>query len=106
MGTLGSIGGPPVALIYQDASPQKLRATLSGYFIFGTFISMAALIPAGKFGLEELKLSLLLLPGIVAGFLVSAKLIPFVKGNRLRIAVWAVSVFAGGTLLLQQLFAK
>ncbi len=106
MGTLGSIGGPPVALIYQDASPQKLRATLSGYFIFGSIISLSALIPAGKYGLEEVKLSLLMLPGILAGFLVSGKLIPLLKGNRLRITVWIISVFAGGTLLVQQLFAK
>lgn len=106
MGTLGSIGGPPVALIYQDASPQKLRATLSGYFIFGSIISLSALIPAGKYGLEEVKLSLLMLPGILAGFLVSGKLIPLLKGNRLRITVWIISVFAGGTLLIQQLFAK
>lgn len=105
MGTLGSIGGPPVALIYQDSSPQRLRSTLSGYFIFGTIISMAALIPAGKFGWEELKLSLLLLPGIVVGFFVSGKLIPLIKGNRQRIIIWSVSIFAGATLLIQQLLA-
>lgn len=106
MGTLGSIGGPPVALIYQDSSPQVLRATLSGYFVFGSIISLGALIPAGRFGLDEVILSLLMIPGILAGFFVSGKLVPYVKGKRLRIAVWAVSVFAGGTLLIQQLLAK
>lgn len=106
MGTLGSIGGPPVALIYQDSSPERLRATLSGYFIFGTIISMSALIPVGKYGVNELILSLLLLPGVLMGFLVSGKLLHLVKGSRLRVAVWGVSIFAGTTLLLQQIFAK
>lgn len=106
MGTLGSIGGPPVALIYQDSSPERLRSTLSGYFIFGTIISMSALIPAGKYGIEEVKLSLLLLPGVLLGFLVSGKLLHLIKGSRLRVAVWGISIFAGATLLIQQIFAK
>lgn len=105
MGTLGSIGGPPVALIYQDSSPQRLRANLSGYFIFGSLISLTALIPAGKFGAPELRLSALLLPGLLVGYLFSGRLVPLLRGGRLRVAVWGVSLFAGATLLIQQLLA-
>jgi len=60
-----------VALVYQHETGARLRGTLSGYFVIGGLMSIAALAVAGLFGKEDLVLSALLVPGILAGFAVS-----------------------------------
>ena len=40
MGTISSIGGPPMAIIYQNASTGTLRGTLAGYFAAGTVLEL------------------------------------------------------------------
>ena len=66
-----SMGGPPMALVYQHQSADKLRGTISGFLIVGTLISLLALHLSGKFGLYELVLSIILLPGTLIGFFIS-----------------------------------
>lgn len=68
MGTISSIGGPPMAIIYQNASTGTLRGTLAGYFAAGTALTLAALWSVGRFGEEEILLGLMLTPGTVLGF--------------------------------------
>ena len=68
MGTISSIGGPPMAIIYQNASTGTLRGTLAGYFAAGTVLTLAALWSVGRFGEEEILLGLMLTPGTVVGF--------------------------------------
>jgi len=41
MGTLTSIGGPPMALVYQKESAQWLRSTLLVFFLIGATLSWA-----------------------------------------------------------------
>lgn len=66
--TLSSIGGPPIALLYQDAKPNELRGTLAAVFTIGALVSIALLAAVGRFGHRELGLSLVLVPGVVLGF--------------------------------------
>ncbi len=73
MGTISSIGGPPMALIYQTQRGPRLRGTLSGFFLIGTAGSTAALWLIGRFGVWELLATLVLLPGILVGFTVSLR---------------------------------
>jgi len=47
-GTVSSIGGPPLALIYQHENGARLRGTLSAIFTLGTLISMIGLWWAGS----------------------------------------------------------
>ena len=47
MGTASSIGGAPVALVYQHAGGPRTRATLASIFVFGTVISIGTLAIAG-----------------------------------------------------------
>ena len=68
MGTISSIGGPPMALIYQHSSSGTLRGTLAGYFAAGTALTLIALWWVGRFGEDEVLLGLLLTPGTVVGF--------------------------------------
>jgi uncharacterized membrane protein YfcA len=57
MGTLSSIGGPPVALVYQGVDPPRFRATLGVLLILGASMSIAATWVVGRFGDTEAALS-------------------------------------------------
>ncbi len=95
MGTVAAIGGPPIALLYQHASGTRFRGTLSSLFFVGTIISIVALVPAGRFGGSELRLTLLLLPGAAFGFLVSRRLASRLDRGYTRPAILAVAAMAG-----------
>lgn len=69
MGTISGIGGPPLALVYQNANGAALRANLSVLFLIGTSISLVALVLIGRFGLTDLAYTGLLLVGTVVGAL-------------------------------------
>lgn len=71
MGTISSVGGPPVALLYQDERGSEVRGTLSSIFAVGALFSLALLAAVGAFGWADLRVSLVLLPATVAGFVAS-----------------------------------
>ena len=47
LGTATSIGGPPMALVWQRNSGARLRGTMSGFFLVGSMMSIAALAATG-----------------------------------------------------------
>lgn len=102
-GTTTSIGGPPIALVYQHHAGDALRGTLSGFFVMGSLLSMATLALVGRFGSQDLALGLLLLPGTVAGYAVSPPLVRWLDRGYTRGAVLALSAAAGAVLLLRRL---
>jgi uncharacterized protein len=71
MGTIAAIGGPPMALVYQDEPGPKIRATLSGFFVVGALLSLGSLAAVGRFGTDELLASGVLVPGTLLGFWLS-----------------------------------
>ena len=95
MGTIAAIGGPPMALLYQRAPGAQVRGTLSSVFLVGTVVSLAALALVGRFGGEELRLTLLLLPGALFGFVVSRRLASRLDRGYTRPAVLVVASIAG-----------
>ena len=95
MGTIAAVGGPPIALLYQHASGARVRGTLSSVFLVGTVLSLAALVLVGRFGRDELLLSLALLPGAAIGFLVSRRIAARLDRGYTRRAVLAVASVAG-----------
>jgi hypothetical protein len=103
MGTATSVGGPPMALVYQSESGVRLRGTLSAVFLTGGLLSLAGLALAGRFGPAELAAGLGLLPGVVAGFLLSGPLATYLDGRWLRPAVLAVSAAAALAVLARSL---
>ncbi|HKJ70828.1 MAG TPA: sulfite exporter TauE/SafE family protein [Gammaproteobacteria bacterium] len=105
MGTATSVGGPPIALVYQRESGVRLRGSLSAVFLAGGALSLAGLSLAGRFGLAELAAGAGLLPGVVAGFLLSGPLADFLDGRWLRPAVLAVSAAAALAVLIRSLVA-
>lgn len=71
MGTIGAIGGPPLALLYYDQEGTRLRGTLSGIFLVGTIAAVVSLAIVDRFGMDELIVSVSLIPAIVVGFIAS-----------------------------------
>lgn len=94
MGTVVSVGGPPIALVYQRASGPVLRATLARFFVAGTALSILALIVGGRLDGEGLANGLVLLPGTVAGFACSRPLARRVDLGWVRPAVLGLSTVA------------
>lgn len=94
LATAGSIGGPPLALVYADSHGSRIRSNLSGFFIVTGVVSLTALAFSGHFGAREVQLSLLLLPGVVLGWAASGRLRPWVDKGRTRPAILALSALA------------
>jgi len=70
-GTITSIGGPIMALIYQNESPVNTRKALISFFLIGTPISILLLALAGELSLQAFVLSVKMMPGVLIGFLLS-----------------------------------
>lgn len=101
MATTISVGGPPMALLYQHDAGNRIRGTLSGYFVAGAGMSLAALAVVGRFGWTEVRLAGSLIPGVVLGFVLSRKLAAKIDRGRTRVAVLVVSVLAGLVVLVR-----
>lgn len=87
MGTVSSIGGPPVALLYQDERGSEVRGALSSIFAVGALFSLILLALVGRFGWHELNVSLVLLPAVALGFLVSRWTAPVLDRGFVRPAI-------------------
>lgn len=68
-GTATSIGGPPIALLFQRQAPEVVRATLSVFFFVGVIFSIGGLAIGGSLDGDAAELALVLAPGVVLGFL-------------------------------------
>jgi uncharacterized protein len=105
-GTATSIGGPPVALLYQRAGGPTLRSTMGLYFLVGNTVSVSALALAGEVSADDVRRALMLLPFVCAGFVLSGPLRRHVDGPRLRVAVLALSATSAVVLLARTLVEK
>ncbi len=103
MGTASSIGGPPMALVYQYSAGPRLRGTLGLYFALGVLMSLTALRSAGLFGRVELQWGLILLPGMLLGFAVSRKVAPLLDKGYTRASVLTVSTAGAMTVMLREI---
>jgi uncharacterized membrane protein YfcA len=103
MGTTSAIGGVPMALIYQDLQGAKLRGTLSAIFVAGTLISIISLIIIGKFGGQQIILSLELIPGILIGYFISSRTAKFFDRGYIRLLILGVAGLSGAVILIHGL---
>jgi uncharacterized protein len=98
-GTAASIGGPPIALLYQNAAGPRVRGTIGGYFVLGSVISLAALAAAGQVTGESLGSTAVLAPFLLAGFVLSGPARRVLDNGRTRRAVLAVAAVSAALLL-------
>lgn len=105
MGTMTSIGGPPIALVYQDSKGPQLRATLNTYFALGSAMSIPALALAGHFGRVEFIHGLWLLPATAVGFAFSGATRDFLDQGHTHSAVLAVASISALAVVVRTLLA-
>ena len=97
MGTITSVGTPPLGLVMRSMAPPQLRATIGLILTFGAALSILALAAAGRFGLADLQRGSLLLPPLVAGFWISSALktrLPAQMMKRIVLILCALSAIA------------
>lgn len=102
-GTATSVGGPPMALIYQHQRPSMLRSTLAFYFLVSSCVSLIALSLYGELGQAEIRAGLLLLPFVALGFMGSLYLRKRLDAERVRPLVLAVSGVSAVILIVRAL---
>jgi uncharacterized membrane protein YfcA len=98
LGTATAIGGPPMALIWQRKEGAGLRGTMSGFFLVGSILSIAALAATGAVNGHTMVMFAVLAPAAAIGYLMSRRLNHVLDPARLR---WvAIGVSALGAVLL------
>lgn len=104
MGTLTSVGGPPMALVYQRETAQKLRATLAGFFLVGATFSLLTLAVSGGMSQHDFVLGALMLPGYLIGMIANRWASKFLDRGYSRVAVLSFSALSSIVLLLEVYF--
>ena len=102
-GTATSIGGPPVALLYQHRSPDQIRSTLAVLFTVGAAMSLTGIWIGGHFEVRLLLLALLLTPCLALGAWAGGRLQGVFPDHRIRYAVLAVCAASAIALLVRSL---
>ncbi|PWV98908.1 hypothetical protein DFR52_104199 [Hoeflea marina] len=102
MGTITSVGAPPLAMIYQDHNPREARPTLAAFFAFGCAFSLSGLALSGWAGPDDVWLALAMVPPMLVGIWVAR----FLGGRfdrRFRSALMAISGVAAAILIIRGL---
>ena len=71
MGTITSIAGPPLALLYQNQSGPVVRANLAAIFFAAACITNTVNLVTGRIHTADLFIALAMLPGLIAGLTAS-----------------------------------
>jgi len=95
MGTITAVGGPPIALIYQNQKGPLVRANMSAFFLVASFFSLSALVASGYLGQRELQLFAVTFPGVLVGFWLSGKLVNRMPFDGLRPVILGIAAIAG-----------
>lgn len=90
-GTAAALGGPPLALLYRDATGQDRRGTMSAVFVVGILLGLVTLGAVGEFGARDLPTGLLLGGSLLGGALLVAPVVRRFSDEVLRraVLVWA-----------------
>lgn len=103
MGSITSIGGPPMALVYQRRSGSELRSSLAVFFLFGSTLSVTLLLVSGELHGIDVRRALLLVPAMLLGFGASYYAGRWLDGGRLRPWLLGFSAVTAVLLLVMEL---
>ena len=103
MGTITSVGSPPMGLVCQNMPGPKVRATVSAFFLLGAGFSVITLATVGRFTAAQAAATLWLVPPVLLGFVASRYLVRHVDKSKrgVKTAVLAISGFAAVVLLVR-----
>jgi uncharacterized protein len=74
--TITSVGGPPMAIAYQDQPPERARPNMSAFFGIGCVVILVVLQLNGFITLADVVYSAIMLPALLAGIWIA----PLFKG--------------------------
>jgi uncharacterized protein len=103
LGTATSIGGPPMALVWQSSSGPRLRGTMSGFFLVGSLLSIAVLALTGAVNRSTFVSFALLVPVVFVGYALSRLVNRLLDQRRQRVAAIAISTLGAVVLIVRQL---
>ncbi|NNK91903.1 MAG: sulfite exporter TauE/SafE family protein [Acidimicrobiia bacterium] len=100
---VASIGGPALALLYQDERGPVIRATLATIFSIGIAITITARTLAGEITAADLRIGLVMFPGLVAGLAIARVFRHRFEGAHMRTAILVISTLAAVGLIVRGL---
>jgi uncharacterized membrane protein YfcA len=102
-GTATSIGGPPIAIVYQHRPAREIRTTMAVYFLVGATLSLLALLVTGDLTADQAVAALELLPFLALGTVLGALARRTIPAHVVRPAVLVVSSGSALVLLVKTL---
>ena len=103
-GTVAGIGGPPMAIAYQNSDPSTLRASLGVFNSISILaFSIPLLIAAGATGWREVRIACVLVPAVFGGLWVGKHTIGRLEPETIRRFVLLVCAASAIVLLSRQL---
>jgi uncharacterized membrane protein YfcA len=102
-GTASSVGGPPVALLFQHRHGPVTRSTLGGFFSTSALLSIIGYLATGKITLHQALFALSLAPFMIGGLWASRHFHGLVDSGWLRPALLIMSAAAGSIAILHAL---
>ncbi|MCP5027783.1 MAG: TSUP family transporter [Actinomycetia bacterium] len=97
-----ALPGPPFVICYQPRDPRAFRPTIAAFVTVLITLASLALAATGKFGGDEALLLGYLLPGLLIGTILSARLRPFLDRGFVRPAVLTLSIVSGALLFISE----
>lgn len=104
MGTTTSVGGAPMALIWQGSEGPRLRGTMSAFFLVGSSLSLVALFLWGAVPAHALVTAAWMTPFAVLGVVLSRYANRFLNRRRTRAIALGASALGALTLIATRLF--
>jgi uncharacterized protein len=102
MGTATSIGGPPMAMVWQRFAGPRLRSTMGAFFLVGSVLSFVALAVSGSVDPHTLRYALFLAPAAAVGVVLARPVGRRLDVRRTRITAMGLALTGAAVLLVQQ----
>ncbi|WP_314427350.1 sulfite exporter TauE/SafE family protein [uncultured Microbacterium sp.] len=100
MGTTTSVGGAPMAIIWQSSEGPRLRGTMSAFFLVGSSLSLVALFLWGAVPPHALATAGWMAPVAIVGVVVSRFVNRFLNRRRTRAIALGASALGALTLIV------
>ena len=103
LGTATAIGGPPMALVWQNTTGARLRGTMSGFFLVGSLMSIAVLTITGAVDGRTVSSFVVLTPAVAIGYALSRWVNHLLDRQRQRWVAIMISALGAIVLIVRQL---
>ncbi|MBE0488107.1 MAG: sulfite exporter TauE/SafE family protein [Halomonas sp.] len=100
LGTIAALSGPPLVLLLHGFSPDRLRGTLSAFFVVTALMTLVTLVPAGLVSAWHFGMALTFVPGVLAGSWLASRVAHRLDRRLLQGASLALCTLAALGLLL------